>query len=56
MSNQEKLEHQRALKDLEKQTTTLTSLKEEKDRIEEELKVWHVGGRWESNIVFSTCN
>ena len=39
MSNEEKMEHQRVLKDLEKQTTTLTTITEEKNRIEEELRV-----------------
>ncbi len=39
MSNEEKFEHQRVLKDLEKQTIILTVIRDEKERIEEELKV-----------------
>ena len=39
MSNQEKSEHQRVLKDFEKQISTVTTLKEQKERLEEELRV-----------------
>ena len=39
LSNQEKLENQRLVKDFEKQMSALTSVKEQKDRLEEELKV-----------------
>ena len=39
VSNEEKTEHQRVLKDLENQTIALTTLREQKDRIDEELKV-----------------
>lgn len=39
LSNQEKLENQRLVKDLDKQVSTLASMKELKERLEEELKV-----------------
>ena len=39
MSNQEKSEHQRVLKDFEKQIATVNTLKEQKERLEDELRV-----------------
>ena len=39
LSNQEKLENQRLVKDFDKQVSSLAAMKELKDRFEEELKV-----------------
>ena len=43
MSNQEKSEHQRVLKDFEKQIATVNTLKEQKERLEDELRVSFYG-------------
>ena len=39
VSNEEKAEHQLVVKELEKQTQTLATAREQKNRLDEELKV-----------------